>query len=144
MISAITNTGKSMFALYDEAINTERFLDFLQRVVDSSDKKVFMILDNLRVHHAKVVKAWAEEHKEQIQLFYLPAYSPDLNPDEYLNQDYKQSANRNEIPTTKKQLEKNTRAYMEDLANNPQKVKNFFLAESVRYAAWLWVCFLVP
>ena len=67
--------------------------------------------------------------------FYLPAYSPDLNPDEYLNQDYKQSANRNKVPTTKKQLEKNTRAYMEDLAKNPQKVKNFFLAESVKYAA---------
>ena len=58
MISAITNTRKSMFALYDEAINAERFLDFLQRVIDSSDKKVYMILDNLRGHHAKVVKAW--------------------------------------------------------------------------------------
>ena len=85
MISAITHTGKSMFALYDEAIDTDRFLDFLQRVIDSSDKKVYMILDNLRVHHAKAVKAWVQKHKDQIALFYLPAYSPDLNPDEYLN-----------------------------------------------------------
>ena len=51
------------------------------------------------------------------------------------NREDKQSANRNEVPTTKKQLEKNTRAYMENLADNPQKVKNFFQAESVRYAA---------
>jgi len=135
MISVITNTGKSMFALYDEAINTERFLDFLQKVIDSSDRKVYLILDNLRVHHAKIVKAWVEEHKDQIELFYLPAYSPDLNPDEYLNQDYKQSANRNNVPTTKKQLEANTIAYMESLAKNPEKVKSFFQAESVRYAA---------
>ena len=135
MISAITNTGKSMFSLYDEAINTERFVDFLQKIIDSSDRKVYLILDNLRVHHAKIVKAWVEEHKEQIELFYLPAYSPDLNPDEYLNQDYKQSANRNKVPTTKKQLEINTKAYMESLTQNPQKVKNFFLAESVRYAS---------
>jgi len=135
MISAITHTGKSMFALYDEAVNTDRFLEFLQRVVDSNDKKVYMIVDNLRVHHAKVVKAWVEEHKDQIALFYLPAYSPDLNPDEYLNQDYKQSANRNSVPTTKKQLEKNTIAYMEGLASKPQKVRNFFQAESVEYAA---------
>ena len=135
MISAITNTGKSMFALYDEAINTDRFIDFLQKVIDSSQKKVYMILDNLRVHHAKIVKAWVEEHKEQIALFYLPAYSPDLNPDEYLNQDYKQSANRNSVPTTKKQLEANTIAYMESLSSNPDKVKNFFQAEAVRYAA---------
>ena len=122
----ITNTGKSMFALYDEAINTDRFLEFLQRVVDASETKIYMILDNLRVHHAKVVKQWVEQHKDQIELFYLPAYSPDLNPDEYLNQDYKQTANRNNLPTTKKQLEKNTKAYMEHLAKNPQKVKNFF------------------
>ena len=70
---------------------------------------------------------------ETPQLFYLPAYSPDLNLDEYPNQDYKQSANRNKVPTTKKQLEHGTRTYMEDLAKNPQKVKNFFQAESVRY-----------
>jgi transposase len=94
-----------------------------------------MILDNLRVHHAKKVKAWVEEHKDRIELFYLPAYSPDLNPDEYLNQDYKQSANRNKVPTNKKQLEANTIAYMESLRKNPEKVKGFFLAESVRYAA---------
>lgn len=106
MISAITNTGKSMFALYDEAINTDRFLEFLQKVIDTSQTKIYMILDNLRVHHTKVVKQWVEKHKDQIELFYLPAYSPDLNPDEYLNQDYKQTANRNNITTTKKQLKK--------------------------------------
>ena len=135
MISAITNTGKSMFALYDEAINTDCFLEFLQKAIDTSQTKIYMILDNLRVHHAKVVKQWVEQHKDEIELFYLPAYSPDLNPDEYLNQDYKQTANRNNVPTTKKQLEQNTKAYMEHLAKNPQKVKNFFQAESVRYAA---------
>ncbi len=122
-----------MFALYDEAINTDRFIDFLQRVIDSSEKKVYMILDNLKVHHAKVVKAWTEEHKEQIELFYLPAYSPDLNPDKYLNQDYKQSANRNSVPATKKQLENNTISYMESLAVDTQKVMNLFQAETVRY-----------
>ena len=57
MISAITNTGKSMFALYDDSIATDNFIDFLEKVIKSNDKKVFMIVDNLRVHHAKLVKA---------------------------------------------------------------------------------------
>jgi transposase len=135
MISAITNTGKSMFALYDEAINAQRFIEFLQKVIDSSDKKVYMILDNLRVHHAKIVKSWIEEHQERIALFYLPAYSPDLNPDEYLNQDYKRSANSKSIPQNVKELERNTKAYMESLQNNTQKVANFFGHEAVKYAA---------
>jgi len=123
------------FGIDDEAINAQRFIEFLQKVIDSSDKKVYMILGNLRVHHAKIVKAWIEEHQEQIALFYLPAYSPDLNPDEYLNQDYKRSANSKSIPQNVKELEHNTKAYMESLQNNTQKVANFFGHEAVKYAA---------
>ena len=135
MISAITNTGKSMFALYETSINIDNFIDFLQKVIDSTQKKVYLIVDNLRVHHAKRVKAWEEEHSNQIKLFYLPPYSPDYNPDEYLNQDYKRNANKDNIPMNIKELEKNTRAYMETLQNNPQKVANFFKHPSVSYAA---------
>jgi transposase len=76
-----------MFALYDESVNVEKFIDFLQKVIESSEKKVYMIVDNLRVHHAKLVTAWIEKHKNRIAIFYLPPYSPDYNPDEYLNQD---------------------------------------------------------
>ena len=135
MISAITNTGKTMFSLYDESINVDRFIDFLEKVIDSSDKKVFMIVDNLRVHHAKLVTAWIEEHKEDIAIFYLPPYSPEFNPDEYLNQDYKRNANKNNIPFTKTQLRKNTENYMNEISNNSQKVSNFFKHPSIVYAA---------
>ena len=135
MISAITNTGKTMFSLYDESINIERFLEFLQKVIDSSEKKVYMIVDNLRVHHAKLVIQWIEEHKDQIALFHLPPYSPEFNPDEYLNQDYKRNANKNNIPFTKVQLRKNTEKYMNDISNNLDKVVNFFKHPSIAYAA---------
>lgn len=136
MISAITNTGKSMFALYEESINVERFIDFMQKVIDSNnDKKVYLIVDNLRVQHAKLVKAWIEEHKEQIAIFYLPPYSPEFNPDEYLNQDYKRNANKNNIPTDVKELKENTLSHMNALQNNTQKVANFFKHPSVAYAA---------
>ncbi len=136
MISAITNRGKSMFALYDESINIDRFIDFCNKVIDSNEgKKVYLIVDNLRVHHAKLVKAWEEKNKNKIKLFYLPAYSPDYNPDEYLNQDYKQSTNKNNIPINKEQLKENTKAYMISLKSNPQKVANFFKHPKVRYAS---------
>ena len=135
MISAITHTGKSMFSLYDESIKIDSFIEFCQKVVDSSEKKVYLIVDNLRVHHAKVVKAWEEENRQKIKLFYLPAYSPDYNPDEYLNQDFKQSANRNDIPQDKDHLRNNTEKYMLSLQKNPQKVANFFKHPKVQYAA---------
>mgnify|MGYP000010510613 CR=1 FL=1 len=135
MISAITNTGKTMFSLYDESINVDRFIDFLQKVIHSSDKKVYMIVDNLRVHHAKLVKQWVDEHKDKIVIFYLPPYSPEFNPDEYLNQDYKRNANKNNIPFTKTQLRKNTQKYMDELSQNQEKVANFFKHPSIAYAA---------
>lgn len=135
MISAITNTGKTMFSLYDDPINVDRFIDFLQKVIDSSNKKVYMIVDNLRVHHAKLVTAWIEEHKDKIAIFYLPPYSPEFNPDEYLNQDYKRNANKNNIPFTKVQLRKNTEKYMNELVKNQEKVANFFKHPSIAYAA---------
>ncbi|MCT7464596.1 IS630 family transposase [Aliarcobacter cryaerophilus] len=135
MISAITNTGKSMFSLYDESIKIDSFIEFCKKVIDSNNgKKVFLIVDNLRVHHAKLVKVWEEENKDKIKLFYLPAYSPDYNPDEYLNQDYKQSANKYELPTTQKELRNNTEKYMLSIQNNPQKVANFFKHPKVQYA----------
>jgi transposase len=135
MISAITNTGKTMFSLYDESINVDRFIEFLQKVIDSSDKKVYMIVDNLRVHHAKLVTEWIEEHKNRIAIFYLPPYSPEFNPDEYLNQDYKRNANKNNIPFTKAQLRKNTEKYMNEISQNEEKVANFFKHPSIAYAA---------
>ncbi len=135
MISAITNTGKSMFALYDDSIATDNFIDFLEKVIRSNDKKVFMIVDNLRVHHAKLVKAWEEEHKDKIKLFYLPPYSPEFNPDEYLNQDYKSNVHKNGLPKNQKELKNNTEKYMLELQKNTQKVANFFQHQSVRYAS---------
>lgn len=135
MISAITNTGKSMFALYDDSIATDNFIDFLERVIKSNEKKVFMIVDNLRVHHAKIVKTWEEKHKDKIKLFYLPPYSPEFNPDEYLNQDYKSNVHKNGLPKNQKELKENTQNYMENLQKNTQKIANFFQHQSVKYAS---------
>ncbi len=125
-----------MFSLYDESINIDRFIDFCKKIIESNNgKKVYLIVDNLRVHHAKLVRAWEEENSKYIRLFYLPAYSPDYNPDEYLNQDYKQTANRNNVPKDKEQLRRNTEKYMLSLQNNPQKVANFFKHPKVKYAS---------
>lgn len=66
--------------IVDDAFNSDKLIEFLQALVKDADKKIFLILDNLRVHHSKPVKAWLAEHKEQIEVPYLPSYSPDLNP----------------------------------------------------------------
>ena len=87
MIATVTNQGKARWMIIDEAFDSEKLIEFLQALIKDAGKKVFLILDNLRVHHSKVVKSWVAARVEQIELFYLPSYSPQLNPEERLNAD---------------------------------------------------------
>ncbi|SHI15622.1 transposase [Desulfofustis glycolicus] len=90
MISYITNQGKVRFMLYRETMTSPVLIRFLSRQIKDVDRKDFLILDNLRVHHSKVVRKRLSEHKEQIEVFYLPRYTPEHNPDEYLIGNLKQ------------------------------------------------------
>ena len=80
MISSVTNQGKVQFMLYSETMNAEKFIEFLEQLIKSTNRKLYVILDNLRVHHSKIVKQWVAEHKDKIALFFLPSYAPELNP----------------------------------------------------------------
>jgi len=87
LISSITNQGKVRFMFYKDKMNSQTFIKFMKRLIKDANKKVFLILDNLKVHHSYVVKDWLEDHQDEIEVFFLPSYSPELNPDEYLNGD---------------------------------------------------------
>ena len=88
LISTVINQGQMRFMVYREAMNANLMIKFLGRLVKVGGRKVFLILDNLKGHHSKPVKERLAKHQEQIEVFYLPAYCPELNPDEYLNNVY--------------------------------------------------------
>ena len=121
--------------LYKDSMNAQKLIDFMTRLIADSKKKVFLILDNLRVHHAKVVTAWLEEHKAQIELFYLPPYSPEYNPDELLNSDIKRNAGAKQSPLNQAQMESNVQNRLDYLSNTPSLIASFFLAPLTKYAA---------
>ena len=91
MIATVTNKGQTRWMIIDEAFNSDKLIEFLEALIKDAGRKVFLILDNLRVHHSKPVKAWAAERQDKIEVFYLPSYSPELNPEERLNGDLKQA-----------------------------------------------------
>ena len=127
MISAINNQGKLHFLLYADAINSERLIAFMEAIVKTTQgRKVYLILDNLRVHHSKAVTEWVEEHKAQISLFHLPPYSPEYNPDEYLNNDLKRNIGTQAAVHTVQELENNTNSFMKSLSDNPKHVQSYF------------------
>lgn len=135
MISTVTNQGKVRFMTYKGTMNAQRFIIFLKRLIKGANKKLFIILDNLKVHHSKIVKKWEEENKNKIALFYLPSYSPELNPDEYLNNDLKSGIGLKQTPKNEKQMKNNVKSHMMYLQKNPKKVARFFNHKSIKYAA---------
>jgi len=135
MISAITNEGKVRFMMYRSAMTTDLLIRFMTRLVKDAGRKVFLVLDNLRVHHSKIVKQWLEDHKEQIEVFYLPSYSPDLNPDEYLNGNLKTAVHSGKPIRDQKDLESKTRSFMKTLIKRPAHVCTYFKHPKVAYAA---------
>jgi transposase len=135
MISSLTNQGKLRFMVYDGALNATIFLKFLRRLVRDATRKIFLIVDNLRVHRARMVNAWVQENADRIELFFLPPYTPEHNPDEFLNNDVKQSVARRQTPRTKTALKEGLTSHMRSLQRRPNKVRAFFRAPTVRYAA---------
>jgi len=134
MISAITNQGLVRFSFFEGAIDAERFIVFLQDLIQDAQRKVFLIVDNLRVHHAIRVRAWAEENADRIELFYLPPYAPELNPDEYLNRDLKTSIRSGPVARTATALRDRAQACMQRIAAMPDRIRAYFRHEHVRYA----------
>ena len=135
MISAITNQGKVRFMLYRETMTSRVLLKFLSRLIKDVERKIFLILDNHRVHHSKAVNTWLEAHKERIEVFFIPPYSPEYNPDEYLNGDLKKKI-RSGLPCrSQNDLTKKTRSFMKTLQRRPYHVKKYFNHPTISYAA---------
>ena len=135
LISAVNNQGSLQWMALRESLNAEIFIKFLRQLIKGRKRKVILIVDNLRVHHSKPVKAWVNEHRERIELVYLPSYSPDLNPDEYLNNHLKQTVTARGAPRSESELKANVSVSLRILKGDRKTVRNFFKHPKVAYAA---------
>lgn len=134
LISTVTNQGKVRFMVYEGKMNSSTMIKFMQRLIKDADRIVFLILDNLKVHHSYVVRDWLSEHKNQIEVFYLPSYSPELNPDEYLNCDLKAGVHSSVPARTKDQLKKKAISHLRKLQKLPERVLKYFIHPKISYA----------
>jgi len=135
MISTVTNQGKVRFMTYKGTMNSAMLIKFLNRLTKGEKKKIYLILDNLKVHHSNLVKQWVEKNTSRIALFFLPSYSPERNPDEYLNCDLKYGLAQKVMPKNEEQLNKNVQSHMRLLQHKPNRVAKYFNHESINYAA---------
>jgi transposase len=135
MISTITNQGKVRWMIYTGKMNAALFIIFLTRLIDGATKKVFLIVDNLSVHEAAAVDQWLADKVDRIEVFYLPKYAPERNPDEYLNCDVKANINTDGLPKDREELRGKLRRFMQKLGKLPARVASYFEHKYIAYAA---------
>ena len=135
MISALDSQGSVRFMLYEDSMNQQRLIAFMRNLIRKADQKIFLILDNLKVHHGKHIAKWLVKHKDKIELFFLPPYAPESNPDEYLNHALKLSVHSGELPRTSSDIRHKTESFMRMLQRNRPNVSAFFRHPSISYIA---------
>lgn len=135
MVSAAANQGRMAFSVFRGRFDSDVFLAFLKRLARHAGRKAFLIADSHPAHRSAKVRRWVEAQKGRVRLFFLPGYSPDLNPDEMLNQDVKANALGRRRPKGLAEMMGDVRRYLHSIQRKPTKVANYFQEESVRYAA---------
>lgn len=134
-ISAISNAGTVRYMTYAGSLNAAVFLSFLTKLVVGAARKILLIADGLQAHKTPAVQAWVEAHRDQIEIVYLPAYAPELNPVEYLNNDLKGRVNAAGLADDRPTLHDRVVGFMDRLTQIPKHVISYFLHPLVQYAA---------
>lgn len=135
MISAISNRGHLQFMIIDGQFNGELFIEFLKRMIRYSKQKIYFVTDGHPAHKTKKLNEWLEKNKTRIEVFFLPPYSPELNPQEYLNQDVKTNVIGKKRPVNKAQMKNNVNEFMNKRKKDKRQVQKYFHEKHVRYAA---------
>jgi len=135
LISTVTNRGTVRFMIFTRRFTAALMIEFLQRLIRDVDGKVFLILDQHPVHRSKQVTRWLDAHADQLEVYFLPGYSPELNPDEYLNQDVKANAVGRQRPSDQAQMISQVRTYLQSTQKQPEIVRGYFDHPDVTYAA---------
>jgi transposase len=135
MIATITNQGKVRWMIYTGKMNAALFIVFLTRLIAGATTKVFLIVDHLSVHEAAAVEQWLADKTDRIEVFYLPKYAPERNPEEYLNCDIKANINTDGLPKDREELQGKLHRFMRRLANLPARIASYFEHKYITYAA---------
>jgi transposase len=135
MISSVTNQGKVRWMIYQGKMNAALFIVFRTRLLAGARKKIFLIVDHLSVHEAAAVKAWLADKQDRIEVFSLPKYTPERNPDEYLSCDVKGNINTDGLPKDRDELRRKLHRFMQRLSKLPKRIISYFEHRFLRYAA---------
>jgi len=134
MISAVSPRGDFRFMLHDGSVNAQVFKEFLKRLLIGADGAVFLVVDGYPIHKAKLIKEFVAAQDGMLKLFYLPPYSPQLNPDEQLWAHVKRQVSR-QLVQSKDEMKRLAIGALRRIQKLPELVKSFFRQPECQYAA---------
>jgi transposase len=135
IISAVSPKGEMRFMIIDGTVKAKEFIVFLSRLIVGVKHRVFLIVDGHPTHRSKLVKEYVASTNGKLGLFYLPGYSPELNPDEFVWNDLKNQVVGRKFVSTKDDLKAIVINGMRSLQKKPLKIKAYFQAKHTQYAA---------
>jgi len=135
LVSAVSAQGEFRFMTVKGRVGANQFIEFIKRLLHNVPRMVFLIVDGHPSHKAKKVKRFVESVKDRFRLFYLPPYSPELNPDERVWNDLKNNAIGRQSITTPKQLKGAIISHLRLVQKSPDRVRSYFQSETTKYAA---------
>jgi transposase len=133
MVSAISPRGELRFRVQEGSMNADRFIDFLKALLSTVAGKVFLIVDGHPVHKSKKVRESAEESGGRLKIFFLPPYSPDLNPDEWVWNNVKNDRVARQVIMGKDDLKAKAIGALRRLQKLPDIVRGFFRDPRLSY-----------
>jgi transposase len=133
MVSAVSPRGELHFRVHETGIRKEEYLEFCKMLMADAGRPVFLIMDNSQVHRAKILKAYAEQSNGMLTLFFLPPYSPDLNPDEWVWKNVKHDHLGRASVKSEGELAEFASSALARLKALPDKIRAFFGDPALRY-----------
>ena len=135
MIAAINNEGELYFQIGTESLNGNTFVEYLKNLVRDATYPIWIITDGYSAHHSKVVKEYLETTNGKVKIFFLPAYSPILNPVELVWNNIKAQGIARYLIHSVEDLKIKATQLLESLKSMPEKIRAFFREDSLQYAA---------
>ena len=135
LISAVSAQGEFRFMVAKGRVGARVFVDFLERLIYNAKRLIFLIVDGHPSHKAKLVNTFLDEHTEQLRLFFLPPYSPELNPDERVWNDLKNNCIGRKVVTSPEELKREVVNDLRSIQKSSSRVRAYFQNETTKYAA---------
>ena len=135
MISAVSAQGEFRFMIVKGRVGANRFIEFIKRLLHGAQRTIFLIVDGHPAHKARCVTRFVESVKDRFRLFFLPPYSPELNPDERVWNDLKNNAVGQQAVASPQQLHRAVISHLRSIQKSPERVRSYFANETTKYAA---------